>query len=260
MSDKQNQIIFLGTGTSQGVPVIGCTHPVCLSHNPKDKRLRASVLVQAGSLNILIDCGPDFRQQMLRENLEKVDAVLITHEHNDHIIGLDDLRPLNFLTGKDMPIYAQNRVLKEIVLRFPYVFEENKYPGAPSAELISIDQKEFYISNEKIIPLPVIHGSLDTFGYRIGNMAYLTDVSLIPKTTFPLLENLDILIIDALRKSPEHYSHLTLYQAIDYARIIKPKKTYFTHISHHIGFYDEVEKELPKNMHLAYDGLRLSFD
>ena len=259
MSKKSNQLIFLGTGTSQGVPVIGCTHPVCHSQDQRDKRLRAAVMVQYNGLNLLIDCGPDFRQQMLRENLTKVDAVLVTHEHNDHIIGLDDLRPLNFSTGLDIPLYARSRVLKEIQSRFPYVFVQDKYPGAPSVTLHEITNEKFSISGVEITPLPVLHGKLPTLGFRIGNMAYLTDISFIPDETIALLQNLDILVIDALRKSPEHYSHLTLSQAIDYAGIIDAKAAYFTHLSHHIGFYKEVSKELPPQMHLAYDGLKLSF-
>ena len=260
MSENQNQLIFLGTGTSQGVPVIGSNHPVCLSENPKDKRLRASAFVQYNELNLLIDCGPDFRQQMLREKLNAVDAILVTHEHNDHIIGLDDVRPLNFRTKKDMPVYAQQRVLDEIQYRFPYIFAANKYPGAPSVKLNPIDHESFSIGGVQISPLPVMHGNLPTLGFRIGNMAYLTDISHIPETTFALLENLDILVIDALRKEPEHYSHLTLSQAVAYAGKIGARNTYFTHLSHHIGFYEEVNKELPENMHLAYDGLRLNFD
>ena len=259
MSENSNQLIFLGTGTSQGVPVIGCTDPVCLSTNPKDKRLRASAMVQTNNLNILIDCGPDFRQQMLRENLNRVDAILVTHEHNDHIIGLDDVRPLNFRTKKDMPIYAKKRVLNEIESRFPYIFAENKYPGAPSINLIEIDENPFRIGDVEIIPLPIMHGNLETFGFRIGKLAYITDVSFVPDATLALLENLEVLVIDALRIQPEHHSHLTLSQAIDYAKKIKSKSTYFTHMNHYIGFHDEVESSLESNMHLAYDGLRVDF-
>lgn len=259
MSDNSNQFIFLGTGTSQGVPVIGCTDPVCLSNNPKDKRLRASAMVIYQGKHILIDCGPDFRQQMLRENLDQVDAILVTHEHNDHIIGLDDVRPLNFKMKKDMPIYGLSRVIKDIEYRFPYVFSSFKYPGVPSLELIPISDQIFEIQGVKITPLPVKHGNLDILGYRIGNMAYLTDISAIPDETMSKLKDLDILVIDALRQNVSHHSHLILEEAIAYAEKIGAKKTYFTHISFEMGFYEIIEKELPPHMHLSYDGLKLNF-
>lgn len=259
MSDNSNQFIFLGTGTSQGVPVIGCTDPVCLSNDPRDKRLRASAMVIYKDMHILIDCGPDFRQQMLRENLSDVDAILITHEHNDHIIGLDDVRPLNFKMKKDMPIYGMPRVLNDIEYRFPYVFSAVKYPGSPSIKLKPIANDKFNINGVEIIPLPVKHGNLEIYGYRIGNMAYLTDISEIPEETMKRLEGLDILVIDALRKEYSHHSHLILGESIDYAKRIKAKKTYFTHISYEMGFYKEVENELPPHMHLGYDGLMLNF-
>ena len=258
MSKKSNQIIFLGTGTSQGVPVIGCTHEVCLSNDPKDKRLRASAVIQYQGLNLLIDCGPDFRQQMLRENLDHIDAILITHEHNDHIIGLDDVRPLNFKTGKEMRVYALPRVLNEITNRFPYAFGENKYPGAPGFELIPIHDR-FRIKDVEIIPLEVLHGKLPILGFRIGNLAYLTDMNFIPESTIDQLNGLDVLVIDALRKSPEHHSHLTLNQAMAYAEKLKPKQTYFIHMSHHMGFHKSLNAELPKDMQLAYDGLKVNF-
>lgn len=259
MSDNSNQFIFLGTGTSQGVPVIGCEDPVCFSSNPKDMRLRSSAMVIYNDIHILIDCGPDFRQQMLRENLNRVDAILITHEHNDHIIGLDDVRPLNFRMKKDMPLYSMPRVLKEIKARFPYVFADEKYPGAPAIQPISITENIFEIKGIQITALPVMHGGLPIFGYRIGNMAYLTDINYIPDETMRLLKNLDILVIDALRKKKKHHSHLILEESIEYAKKINAKNTYFTHINHEMGFYDEVKKELPPNMHLGYDGLRANF-
>lgn len=260
MLEKENEIIFLGTGTSQGVPPIGCTHPVCLSDNPKDKRLRSSVYIESQGKHILIDCGPDFRQQMLREHLDKVDAILLTHEHNDHIIGLDDMRPILFKSKKEPKIYSIPRVLDAIRMRFPYAFEEQKYPGVPSFDLQEIQPNQvFYVEGIKIIPLAVYHGELDIVGYRIGNLAYITDVKTIPVETIALLENLDILVIDALRKNKPHHAHLLLDEAIDYAHQIKAKQTYFTHMSHDIGFYQEVEKSLPQNMHLAYDQLRLKF-
>lgn len=259
MLEKPNEIIFLGTGTSQGVPVIGCKHPVCLSENPKDKRLRTSAFIKTKGINILLDCGPDFRQQMLRENLDRIDAILLTHEHNDHIIGLDDVRPINFLTQKDMPIYALPRVINEVKSRFPYAFVNEKYPGAPEFQVNEIKTSYINVEGIEIIPLDVMHGKLPILGYRIGNLAYLTDISFIPKETIDKLKGLDILVIDALRKSPKHHSHLTLDEAIEYSKMIKPKQTYFIHINHHMGFHDIVEKELPDDFHLAYDGLKLQF-
>ncbi len=257
MGEKKQKIIFLGTGTSQGVPVIGSKEPVCLSKNPKDKRLRASVYVEIENTKLLIDCGPDFRQQMLRENLSHLDAILITHEHNDHIIGLDDVRPINFLQKKDMPIYGLPRVLNEIEMRFPYAFSEDKYPGTPSFDLFPVTTNVFSIQQVNIEPLPVYHGKLPILGYKIGDFAYITDVSEVPDSTQELIYNIPVLVIDALRKSPKHHSHFTLDEAIEFSQKIKAKKTYFTHISHRMGFYDEVEKELPWNMHLAFDGLSL---
>ncbi|MGI9527830.1 MAG: MBL fold metallo-hydrolase [Weeksellaceae bacterium] len=260
MLEKENEIIFLGTGTSQGVPPIGCTHPVCLSEDPKDKRLRSAVVIKAKGKQILIDCGPDFRQQMLRENLSHVDGVLITHEHNDHIIGLDDMRPILFQSMVKPKIYSIHRVLEAIKMRFPYAFAKHKYPGVPSFELEEVTVNEsFMIGGLEVIPLGVLHGKLDILGFRIGDLAYLTDVKTIPKETMPLLQNLEILVIDALRQKIPHHAHLLLDEAIAYAKEINANKTYFTHISHEMGFYAEVEKKLPENMHLAYDQLRLKF-
>ncbi len=250
---------FLGTGTSQGVPVIGSHHPVCLSTNPKDKRLRSSVLITSDSdKKILIDCGPDFRQQMLANHEENVDAVLITHEHNDHIIGLDDLRPLIFKNGKDMPIYCKDRVGNEIKIRFPYAFSEVRYPGAPSFELHSV-KNILDIAGVKITPLEVMHGHLPILGYRIKDLAYITDANAIEVATLESLKDLDVLILNALRKEREHHSHYILPQALEVVAYLKPKKAYFTHMSHDLGFHDEVESELPYNVHLAYDGLEIEF-
>ena len=250
---------FLGTGTSQGVPVIGSKHPVCLSNNPKDKRLRTSALITTDTGNkILIDCGPDFRQQMLNNNEDSLNAVLITHEHNDHIIGLDDLRPLIFKNASDMPIYCSERVADEIQKRFPYAFSDDIYPGAPSVEL-NIIKKSFNVLDAEIIPINIIHGKLPILGYKIKNLAYITDASAIPKEEKEKLKNLDVLIINCLRKAPKHHSHFTLPEVISLVEELKPKTAYLTHISHTLGFYDDVEKELPAAMHLAYDGLEINF-
>ena len=250
---------FLGTGTSQGIPIIGSKHPVCLSTNPKDKRLRTSALITTEeNKKILIDCGPDFRQQMLTNQEEDIDAVLITHEHNDHVIGLDDLRPLIFKNGRDMPIYSNRRVSEEIKLRFPYAFSENKYPGAPSFEMHVIDEP-FELFNTTISPIEVVHGQLNILGFKFKNLAYITDASDIVLEQKQKLQNLDVLIINCLRKDPPHYSHYVLPEVLELIEELKPQKTYLIHISHHLGFHEEVENELPQHVHLAYDGLEIEF-
>ncbi|MCG2792663.1 MAG: MBL fold metallo-hydrolase [Weeksellaceae bacterium] len=251
---------FLGTGTSQGIPVIGSHHPVCLSTNPKDKRLRTSALVTSDSgKKILIDCGPDFRQQMLSNNEERVDAVLITHEHNDHIIGLDDLRPLIFINKKSMPIYCNSRVAKEIKDRFPYAFIEQKYPGAPSFELLEIERDFTLFDEVHIQPIDIIHSEINILGFKFKNLAYITDASEISDQEKDKLKNLEIFIINCLRKTTPHHSHFILPQVLDLVNELKPKKTYLIHISHDLGFHDEVEMELPERVHLAYDGLEIEF-
>jgi phosphoribosyl 1,2-cyclic phosphate phosphodiesterase len=251
---------FLGTGTSQGVPVIGCKDEVCTSTDSKDKRFRASALITSDlGKKILIDCGPDFRMQMLDNDESKIDAVLITHEHTDHVIGLDDLRPVIFRNKKDMPIYTLARVAGEIKNKFPYAFAEVKYPGAPSFEIHEITDQKFTVENVEIIPIPVLHYKLPVLGFKFKNLCYITDASFFPETTLPLLRNLDVLIINCLRKSPEHISHFVLPEIIELNEILKPKKIYLTHISHAFGLHEIVQKELPENIFLAYDGLELEF-
>lgn len=253
------KIQFLGTGTSQGIPVIGSNHPVCLSTDFKDKRLRSSILIEWNNTSIAIDCGPDFRQQMLRINNKKLDALLFTHEHADHTAGFDDIRPYCFYNQKPMPIYASKRVVESLVKRYDYIFEtENKYPGAPSVQIHIIKPYEaFYINGKKILPLLVHHGALPILGYRIDNFAYLTDVKTLNEKTYHLLENLDILVISALQLQ-EHITHNNLQEAIAHVQKIKPKQAYFTHIGFQMGFHAEVEKILPKNINLAYDQLILN--
>lgn len=251
---------FLGTGTSQGIPVIGSHHPVCLSDNPKDKRLRTSALVTTDSgKKILIDCGPDFRQQMLMNKEEQIDAVLITHEHNDHIIGLDDLRPLIFKNKASMTIYCNLRVANEIRERFPYAFIEQRYPGAPSFDLFEINDKFRLFDEIDIIPIDIIHSEINILGFKFKNLAYITDASKIDEKEKEKLKNLDFFIINCLRKTEPHHSHFILPQVLELVEELKPKKTYLIHISHHLGFHDEVELELPDNVHLAFDGLEIEF-
>ena len=250
------KITFLGTGTSQGIPVIGSTHPVCFSSDKKDKRLRVALLMQWEDFTYVIDCGPDFRYQMLRANVNKIDGVLITHEHADHIAGLDDLRPFSFQLGA-VPMYAQKRVLDNLSYRFEYIFnDKNKYPGTPSIVKNEVSKSPFVIKNLEVIPIEINHGELLILGYRFKNVAYLTDVKSIPAKELGKLKNLDVLILSAIRLKP-HHSHLNLEEALNLISIIKPKKTYLTHISHHLGFHAEVERTLPKNVHLAYDELVL---
>lgn len=250
---------FLGTGTSQGVPIIGSNHPVCLSKNPKDKRLRCSALITTDEeKKLLIDCGPDFRQQMLTNQERNIDAVLITHEHNDHVIGLDDLRPIIFENQKNMPIYCHPRTAKEIRSRFSYAFSKIKYPGSPSFNIHHITNP-FYIDKTLITPINVLHNQLPILGFKIKNLAYLTDTSFIPNEEIEKLLDLDILIINCLRKENPHPAHFILPDILKIIQNLKPKTTYLTHLSHLIGFHEETENELPQNIHLAYDGLEICF-
>ncbi|QQX76342.1 MULTISPECIES: MBL fold metallo-hydrolase [Aequorivita] len=252
------RVTFLGTGTSQGIPVIGSDHPVCKSSNPKDKRLRVSVLLQWDDFAYVIDCGPDFRQQMLRQNVSKLDGILLTHEHSDHTAGLDDIRPFNFMQG-NMPFYAHKRVFKSLHERFAYIFEtENKYPGAPSVEEIEIDKdKPFTIGGKEVVSIEAFHDTLPVLGFRVGSFTYLTDVKTIAEEEIEKIKGTKVLVVNALREEP-HYSHFNLSEALDFVKKIKPEKTYFTHISHLMGFHEEVEEKLPKNVHLAYDTLTIT--
>jgi len=252
------KITFLGTGTSQGIPVIGSSHPVCLSKNPKDKRLRVSVLLSWDSYNFAIDCGPDFRQQMLRENCTKIDGILLTHEHSDHTAGVDDIRPLYFKQG-NMPFFAHQRVFEYLYKRYSYIFEtENKYPGAPTIEEIEISKdKSFIIGGKAVVPIEVLHSELPVLGFRIEDFTYLTDVKTIAEEEINKIKGTKILVINALREEP-HHSHLSLSEALQLIEIIKPEKAYLTHISHLLGFHEEVEKRLPENVLLAYDTLTIN--
>lgn len=252
------KVYFLGTGTSQGIPVIGSNHSVCLSDNPKDKRLRVSVWIHTEDTSIVVDCGPDFRQQMLTSKCKTVDAILFTHEHADHTAGIDDIRPFNFKHGK-IPIYAHTRVIENLKKRFDYVFEtENRYPGAPSVDAIGVvNNVPFKVGNLKVIPINAYHADLQVFGYRINNFAYLTDIKTIESEEIEKIKGVEVLVINALREEP-HHSHFSLQDALDFVTLVQPKKTYLTHISHLLGFHDLVEKKLPPNVFLAYDNLEIS--
>ncbi|NKI25069.1 MBL fold metallo-hydrolase [Arenibacter sp. 6A1] len=251
------KITFLGTGTSQGIPVIGSKHPVCLSKNPKDKRLRVSVMVEWDNYNYIIDCGPDFRQQMLVNQVTKIDGILFTHEHSDHTAGIDDIRPFFFRQG-DIPVFAHERVINSIKTRFDYIFSDvNRYPGAPAVEINIVENNvPFKIGNTKAIPIDAEHNRIQVFGYRIQDFAYLTDVKRIVSEEIEKIKGVKVLVINALRLEP-HHSHFNLEEALTFIKEVKPDKAYLTHISHHLGFHDEMEKQLPKNVHLAYDNLSL---
>ncbi|MCB0704261.1 MAG: MBL fold metallo-hydrolase [Saprospiraceae bacterium] len=249
---------FLGTGTSQGIPIIGCTCQVCTSADPRDQRLRCSMLLRSENTHIVIDTGPDFRSQMLQAKNTKLDAILMTHEHNDHIAGLDDVRPYNFMQWKDMPVYAQERVCDMLRLRYPYIFAEEKYPGAPMIELHPIDRNDqIQIGDFEITPVELLHGQLPILGFRIKNFAYLTDMKTIPLAEVDKLAGLETLVVNALHHK-EHHSHLNLEQALEFVEQIKPKQTWLVHMSHHMGLHAEVNQQLPAGVALAYDGLEIS--
>lgn len=252
------KVTFLGTGTSQGIPVIGSSHPVCLSDNPKDKRLRVSILVEWDDLCYVVDCGPDFRQQMLRAGCEKIDGIIFTHEHADHTMGLDDIRPFFFRQG-DIKLYAHERVFKALKTRFDYIFQtENKYPGAPNVEINIIENKSFKLSGLEVVPIQGFHAQLQVFGFRFKDFAYLTDMKTVPSEEIEKLQNLDVLVINALREEP-HRSHFNLEEALEFIDMVNPKIAYLTHISHLMGFHDEVSKKLPSHVHLAFDTLSIEF-
>lgn len=251
------KITLLGTGTSQGIPVIGCECEACLSSDPRDDRLRTGVLVQSSGVNILIDTGPDLRQQMLKLDIRHLNGVLYTHEHSDHVAGLDDIRPFNFMQRSDMPFYGLSRVLKDIESRFAYVFKENPYPGSPRATLNFVKAGDiFYVDGFKIIAIGVMHGALPVLGYRFGDFAFITDASLIGEESKKLLKGTKVLVLNALQKE-KHHSHFTLSEAVEVIQEMKIEKAFLTHISHTMGVTSDWEKELPENIFPAYDGLEI---
>ncbi len=255
--DNTMTITFLGTGTSQGIPVIGSQHPVCLSTDSKDKRLRVSVLVSWKGFNYVIDCGPDFRQQMLSNSIHRLDGILFTHEHADHTAGIDDIRPFFFRQG-DIPIYAHKRVLDSLKRRFDYVFaDENRYPGAPAVGTTEVvNNQSLQLGDLEVIPIQVYHNRLQVFGYRFGDFVYLTDVKRVDESEILKMKGAKVLVVNALREEA-HHSHFNLEEALAFASLVGAEQTYLTHISHLLGFHEEVEKRLPKNVHLAYDNLQL---
>ena len=252
MSDLK--ITFLGTGTSQGVPVIACECKVCTSGDARDRRLRTALLIENDDFRIAIDAGPDFRQQMLQFGVKRLDAILLTHEHKDHIGGIDDVRAFNFRTRKAVEIYCDERVKDTIIREYPYVFAEDKYPGAPSMNLNTINGEPFRIGSMDIIPVEVSHFWLPVYGFRIGELAYITDAKSVSNDSMKKLEGVRYLILNALRRE-EHISHLNLDEALEIIEKIAPEQAFLTHVGHQMGLYSEVEEILPDGVTLAYDGL-----
>jgi phosphoribosyl 1,2-cyclic phosphate phosphodiesterase len=253
------KITFLGTGTSQGVPVIACDCEICHSSDSHDKRLRTSLLLEKDNTTLLFDAGPDFRQQMLRENVLKLDSILLTHEHKDHIGGLDDVRAFNYKSQDAIDIYAEERVQKALKKEYSYVFSEYQYPGIPKMRLNPVPDHPFSVHGIQVDPVRVFHYRLPVYGFRVGNFAYITDANYIPEASKEKLFGVKYLVINALRKE-KHISHFSLREAIDFIREISPKKAFITHISHQMGLYSEVAKDLPPGIFLAYDGLSFNCD
>jgi phosphoribosyl 1,2-cyclic phosphate phosphodiesterase len=249
-------VTLLGTGTSSGVPLIGCTCEVCRSIDFRDKRLRTSVHLDIDGKSFVVDTGPDFRQQMLRTGIRRLDAVIFTHEHKDHTAGLDEVRAYNFLQGEDIPVYAHKRVLGQLQMEYAYIFAEKKYPGIPRLQLHEISNESFEIEGVLFTPIDVLHHRLPVFGYRIHNFTYLTDLNYISDEELEKVYGTQILVLDALQKEP-HISHFTLDQAVALVERIRPEQTYFVHMSHKIGLHRDVEKSLPTSIRLGYDGLKI---
>ena len=250
------KLTFLGTGTSQGIPVIGCKCKVCQSNDIKDKRLRTAALIEEDGVNMAVDTGPDFRMQMLKARVDHLEAILMTHYHNDHIAGLDDIRPFNFKQGSAMSLYADNDTAEVLTRKFDYVFDEDPYPGAPSVDLIKHNFEKIELPPFTIQPFQVMHGKLPITSYQINNLVYITDANAVSDEVKTQIEGCDVLVLNALRKK-KHYSHFNLEEAIEFAHSVKAKKTYLLHVSHLMGLHSEVEKELPENIFLAYDGLEV---
>ncbi|MBA4240483.1 MAG: hypothetical protein C0448_07150 [Sphingobacteriaceae bacterium] len=250
------KVTFLGTGTSQGVPIICCECAVCRSKNPKDNRLRTSILIESDLAKVIVDTGPDFRQQMLRLDLKSLDAVVFTHEHKDHIAGLDEVKAFNFFNKMRMPVYATERVQEALKREFAYIFAEDKYPGIPEIDVFTVTDKVIKVKDIELLPIDVIHYRLPVKAYRIKDFTYITDANYISEEEKEKIKGSKTIVINSLRRE-EHVSHYTFQQAIDLMTELKPEKAYFTHISHQLGLHEEVSKELPPFIELAYDGLQI---
>lgn len=236
--------------------MVGCESPVCLSENPKDKRLRSSLLIRINDKTLVVDCGPDFRQQMLRENVKQVDAILFTHAHRDHTGGLDDIRGYNYVTQKAMPLYMNRETLEIIKMHYEYVFNGSDYPGIPKVDITEIENKPFDVLGINVLPVEVLHYQMRVFGFRLHDFTYITDANFIAQPEKEKIKGSKVLVLNALRKET-HLSHYNLKQALEIIEELKPEKAYLTHISHQLGFHDEVNKDLPAGVELAYDGLRI---
>lgn len=257
MSYPDLRITFLGTGTSGGVPMIACNCAICTSENENDKRLRSSILVESETTSLVVDTTPDFRTQMLRENVKKLDAVIFTHPHKDHIAGLDDIKAFNFFQKKAVEVYA-NKLTEEALRReYYYIFAENKYPGIPHINLHTITDKAFMVGDIPVVPVLVFHLNMPVLAFRFGSFTYITDANRIEEEEKEKIRGSKVLVVNALRKT-EHISHFNLQEAIELVKELHIPKAYFTHISHQLGLHSDIEDELPANMHLAYDGLQLS--
>ena len=258
VANRLSRLIFLGTGTSQGVPVIGCQCQVCASDDFRDQRLRSSVMLESQHQRVVVDSGPDFRTQMLREDVRSMDALVYTHEHKDHVAGMDDVRPFNYLQNKALPVYASSRVEQTLRRDFHYAFDPGKHAGVPDVLIHEVtDELNFVVGGMTWTPLPVMHGKLPIHGYRVENVAYITDANFIPDETFLRLEGLEVLVLNALRQSA-HYSHFSLDEALSVAEKVGAQQTWLTHVSHLMGNHADIEKGLPESVRLAYDGLVLS--
>ncbi len=256
-NDNRLKVTFLGTGTSIGVPVITCDCPVCQSSDPHDKRMRTSVMLEVNGFTFVIDCGPDFRIQMLRENVNNLDAVIFTHEHRDHIAGLDDIRAFNYVLNKKIDIYGTRQVMEAIQTEFPYIFSESRYFGAPQLTIHPIDEKPFTVRNIEFIPIKVLHEKLPVTGFRVGDFTYITDASFISEKELEKIKGSKVIVLNALRNS-RHVSHFSVGEAVDILTKLNPEAAYLTHLSHFVGLHDEVNSKLPDFIRLAYDGLTLS--
>ncbi len=249
---------FLGTGTSQGIPVIACSCPVCQSNDPRDKRLRTSALIEVNGVTIVIDPGPDFRMQMLNANVKSLDAILITHEHRDHIAGIDDVRAFNWVQKRPMDIWAEPRVQECLHQEYSYIFAERKYPGIPEVIIHTIDGKVFDVSGVQILPVRCYHHQMPIYGFRIGDLTYITDANFIPEEEKEKISGSKYIVINALRKQ-KHLSHFSLSESLKLIKDFSPRRGYLTHVSHQMGFYKDIQKVLPENVCLAFDNLVFEF-
>ncbi len=256
VSANRMKVTFLGTGTSIGVPVITCDCPVCVSTNSKDKRLRTSIMIEVNFRTFVIDCGPDFRSQMLRENVGDLDAVIFTHEHRDHIAGLDDVRAFNYVLNKKIDIYGSDQVIDAIVTEFPYIFSESRYFGAPQLTIHLINTDPFTVFDVEFIPIKVLHEKLPVTGFRIGDFTYITDASYISEEEKEKIRGSKVIVLNALRNS-KHVSHFSVNEAVELLNELKPEAAYLTHLSHFVGLHEEVNLRLPEPVKLAYDGLKI---